>query len=109
MGLDFWWFNAATPQPAPGPKGASAGDELSFEKLANPTRYLLGIRRAPLDRFLDILWRGERRSPLLGMESLGLQAILRAEGFRSDGSCLLRRRRLRDRSGLLGPPLRGPP
>lgn len=87
MGLDFWWFNAATPQPAPGPKGASTGDDLSFEKLANPTCYLLD-GRAPLDRFLDILWRGERSSPLLAMESLGLQAILRAEGFRPDGSRL---------------------
>lgn len=77
LALDFWWFSATRPSPAPSP--ASSGFELAPDTLGLPWKALLS-GRITAGQFFAPLYLGFRD------ERFGLEAQFFDEGFGPDGS-----------------------
>lgn len=84
LGLDFWWFHPER-TPSNFVHHRLKGDEVTTKKLTLPTRLVLQGKISPA-YYAEHLVSAPGPSPFINSRSIGLNAIMHANGFRQDGS-----------------------
>ena len=85
LGLDFWWFNDAHPQPPTFPQHNKDGSGNLLYKIRQPFVWLRN-NKISLRQLMEVTLFGNTKNDITKYDNMGIAAIKYSQGFRKDGS-----------------------